>query len=94
MKTKVKPKQSEIRQSQCDQIGRIFAYWAVELHIYTVFLKITDVAQIFGVLFPLEKSALCRQKWVWLHFGRFSPQTHGHSGQSSVTTPTMTFSQL
>jgi hypothetical protein len=36
-------------QSQGDQIGRIFAYWAIVF--FGAFLKITEVAQIFVLLF-------------------------------------------
>jgi hypothetical protein len=36
---------------QGDQIGRIFAFWAI-LYILWSFLKISEVAQIFAILFP------------------------------------------
>jgi hypothetical protein len=56
---------------QGDQIGRIFAFWAVV--ILGSFLKITEVAQIFGY-FLYDTYKLCirfDKKWVGLHFGRF-----------------------
>jgi hypothetical protein len=40
-------------------------------------LKITEVAQIFGLLFPCGKrTALMLIKMVWATFGRFFSQTH------------------
>jgi hypothetical protein len=37
---------------QGDQIGPIFAYWAIA--VFGQFLKITDVAQILGLIFSTK----------------------------------------
>jgi hypothetical protein len=41
------------------------------------FFLITEVAQIFGLLFSTEKGLhYFQQKWVGLHFRQFFSQTH------------------
>jgi hypothetical protein len=40
---------------QGDQIGRIFAYWATVYELWVGFLKVTEVAEIIGVLVSTVK---------------------------------------
>jgi hypothetical protein len=57
---------------QCDQIGRIFADWAIIYHGH--FLKFTEAAEIFALLIshvnsyvPINFDKTC----AGIHFGRF-----------------------
>jgi hypothetical protein len=64
---------------QGDQIGRVFAHFtnSVIFFLWVVFLNITELVHIFGLLFSLVKFMypLFLTQWVGLHFGRFFSQT-------------------
>jgi hypothetical protein len=58
---------------QGDQIGRIFAFWAIAWSL----LKIRTVAHIIRLLLPRQKCCISfGKKWIGLTFGRFFSQTH------------------
>jgi hypothetical protein len=58
-------------RNQGDQIGRIFAYWAIVYVLWAVFEKITEVEKIFIYFFLQHKLTFNFDKnWVGLHFGR------------------------
>jgi hypothetical protein len=68
------PKKYSAR-SQCDQIGRLFAYWAI---IYFGWiLKITEIAFILGLLFP-------RKKVMFIILGDFFTSPSGHPARGSI----------
>jgi hypothetical protein len=59
-----------IRKDQGDQIGRIFSYWMIIFFVR--FLKISEVAQIYGTTFSqsIRSLFILTKKWIGLHFGR------------------------
>jgi hypothetical protein len=60
---------------QGDQIGRIFAHWAIVF--FGQLLKITEVAQIFdALLFKGERYKLILRKTGWATFWAIFSQTH------------------
>jgi hypothetical protein len=49
------------------------------LHRAVFFAKLTELAHIFGLLFPqLRLSIKIDKKWVGPHFGRFFTNSSGH----------------
>jgi hypothetical protein len=61
----------------------MFAYWA--MISFASLLKITEVAQMFWLLFLRIKICISSYKrGIWLHFGRFS-QTSCHPGPNHST---------
>jgi hypothetical protein len=67
---------SNVPLQQCDQIGRIFDQWVNFLR-WAVFLKITEVSQIFGLLFTTVPVVYYSgQKIGWATFWATFSQTH------------------
>jgi hypothetical protein len=76
------PKKYSVR-SQCDQIGRLFAYWAI---IYFGWiLKITEIAFILGRIFPRKKVMfiILRKEGLGYILGDFFTSQSGHPARGS-----------
>jgi hypothetical protein len=78
---------SFLNRIQCDQIGRIFAYWAMVFFGLSLKNKAVDV--LFGLLFSHCKSyALCNfdKKLLGWVLGDFFTNSPGHADRSAYST--------
>jgi hypothetical protein len=69
-------KKNQGSQEQGDQIGRIFAHWAIVISGH--FFLLHKEPTFFGLLFPQGEGCLSilTKSRIGSHFGRFFPQTH------------------
>jgi hypothetical protein len=63
-----------VLSEQGDQIGRFLAHWAI-VYFGPLVAKYRSSPNFWATFFRVKSYATIREKWFWLHFGRFLKQT-------------------